>query len=100
MVKNKRLPSTDSNLAAYILRRLLILFVQDSLFKVYQGVFPSTGTVYNSSKELDERGNGLSYLIGKKQIPADSGIVVSDIGSVTNWATVRPMIRCVSAVIR
>ncbi|NLK01648.1 MAG: elongation factor G [Clostridiaceae bacterium] len=74
----------DSNLAAYIFKTIVDPFVgKISLFKVYQGVFPSTGTVYNSSKELDERVNGLSYLIGKKQIPADSGIVAGDIGSVT-----------------
>lgn len=74
----------DSNLAAYIFKTIVDPFVgKISLFKVYQGVFPGTGTIYNSSKELDERVNGLSYLIGKKQVPADSGIVAGDIGSVT-----------------
>ncbi|HHV42940.1 MAG TPA: elongation factor G [Clostridiaceae bacterium] len=71
-------------LAAYIFKTIIDPFVgKISLFKVYQGTFPATGTVFNCEKEIDERVNGLSYLRGKKQITAESGIVAGDIGSVT-----------------
>lgn len=74
----------DGKLAAYIFKTIVDPFVgRISMFKVYRGTFPSSGTVFNANKETDERVNSLSYLRGKKQIAAEAGIVAGDIGAVT-----------------
>lgn len=41
-----------------------------TIFRVYSGVLKADSTIYNSTREVKERIGQVSYLLGKKQIPA------------------------------
>lgn len=69
-------------LAAFVFKTIADPFVgRISLFRVYSGVLKGNSTIYNVSKEKEERIGGLFFMVGKKQIPTDQ-VGVGDIGAV------------------
>lgn len=71
----------DERLLLLYLRLLRILSLDESIiFKVNAGVIKNNMTVYNASKDKEERIGGLFYLVGKKQIPTES-VSAGDIGA-------------------
>ncbi len=74
--------SEKDPMSAFVFKTIADPFVgRISLFRVYSGVFKGNATVYNTSKEKDERVGSLFLMVGKKQIPADQ-IGAGDIGAV------------------
>lgn len=73
--------SVDEPLAAFVFKTIADPFVgRISIFKVNAGVIKNNMTVYNASKDKEERIGGLFYLVGKKQIPTES-VSAGDIGA-------------------
>lgn len=71
----------DDPLAAFVFKTIADPFVgRISIFKVNAGVVKSNMTVYNATKDKEERIGGLFYLVGKKQIPTDA-VSAGDIGA-------------------
>lgn len=69
--------------SAYIFKTYIDPFVGNvSLFKVLSGKITKDQTVYNSSKDEEEKFAGLYRLEGKKQIEV-SEVIAGDIGAVT-----------------
>lgn len=69
-------------LTAFVFKTIADPFVgRISLFRVYSGVLKGNSSIYNVSKEKEERIGGLFYMVGKKQIPTDQ-VGVGDIGAV------------------
>ncbi len=76
-------PDEKAPLAAFVFKTIADPFVgRISMFRVYSGSFKANATVYNSSKEKDERIGSVFLMVGKKQIPTES-INAGDIGAVT-----------------
>jgi len=76
-------PDEKAPLAAFVFKTIADPFVgRISMFRVYSGSFKANSTVYNSSKEKDERIGSVFLMVGKKQIPTDT-INAGDIGAVT-----------------
>ncbi|MDW7656156.1 MAG: elongation factor G [Bacillota bacterium] len=75
----------DANgpLAAFVFKTIADPFVgRISLFKVSSGTLKANSTVYNPTREKEERIGSVFTMIGKKQLPADQ-ICAGDIGAVT-----------------
>lgn len=71
-------------LAAYVFKTIVDPFVgRISMFRVYAGTFPASGSVYNVQKEKEERIGGIFRMRGKKQIACDGGIPAGEIGAVS-----------------
>ncbi|NCA98902.1 MAG: elongation factor G [Clostridia bacterium] len=76
-------PDDKAPLAAFVFKTIADPFVgRISMFRVYSGSFKANATVYNSSKEKDERIGNVFLMVGKKQIPTDV-VNAGDIGAVT-----------------
>ncbi|MDD2457171.1 MAG: elongation factor G [Eubacteriales bacterium] len=76
-------PDEKAPLAAFVFKTIADPFVgRISMFRVYSGSFKANSTVYNSSKEKDERIGSVFLMVGKKQIPTDA-VIAGDIGAVT-----------------
>ena len=76
-------PDEKAPLAAFVFKTIADPFVgRISMFRVYSGSFKANATVYNSSKEKDERIGSVFLMVGKKQIPTDA-VNAGDIGAVT-----------------
>ncbi len=76
-------PDENAPLAAFVFKTIADPFVgRISMFRVYSGSLKANSTVYNSSKEKDERIGNVFFMVGKKQIPTDA-INAGDIGAVT-----------------
>lgn len=74
----------DAPLAAYVFKTIVDPFVgKISMFRVYAGTFPASGSVYNAQKEKEERIGGVFRMRGKKQVNAEGGIPAGDIGAVS-----------------
>lgn len=59
--------SVDEPLAAFVFKTIADPFVgRISIFKVNAGVIKNNMTVYNASKDKEERIGGLFYLVGKE----------------------------------
>jgi len=70
--------SVDEPLAAFVFKTIADPFVgRISIFKVNAGVIKNNMTVYNASKDKEERIGGLFYLVGKKQIPTNLYLLVT-----------------------
>ena len=70
-------------LAAFVFKTIADPFVgRISLFRVYSGTLKANSTVYNPTREKDERVGSLFMMVGKKQLPADQ-VAAGDIGAIT-----------------
>lgn len=69
-------------LAAQVFKTIVDPFVgRISIIRVFQGTFAGTGSVYNATKEKEERINGVFVLRGKKQLEVDH-LEAGDLGAV------------------
>lgn len=73
--------SEEDPLAAFVFKTIVDPFVgRISIFKVNSGSIKANSTVFNATKNKEERIGGLFFLCGKKQIPVDK-ISAGDIGA-------------------
>ncbi len=78
--------SETDELVAFVFKTVADPYVGKlSIFRVISGVMKSDTTVYNSSKEANEKIGRLYVIKGKKQIETDS-VEAGDIGAVTKLA--------------
>ncbi|MDA8169793.1 MAG: elongation factor G [Nitrospiraceae bacterium] len=67
----ERPPDEKSPFSAYVFKTVADPFAgRLSFFRIYSGVLSSDSQVYNSSRGVKERIGQISYLMGKKHIPA------------------------------
>ncbi len=77
-----RKPLATEPLAAYVFKTIADPFAgRLSIFRVYSGVLKADSTVLNSTNGVKERVGQVFYLLGKKQIPAQT-ISAGEIGVV------------------
>ncbi len=70
-VEIERKPAPDSPLAAYVFKTVADPFAgRLSIFRVYSGTLSSDSVAANTSRGVKERIGQISYLFGKKHIPA------------------------------
>ncbi|MBO4637956.1 MAG: elongation factor G [Clostridiales bacterium] len=78
--------SVDDPLAAFVFKTIADPFVgKISIFKVNAGSLKGNSTVYNATKEKEERIGNVFFLQGNKQIPATE-ITAGDIGATSKLA--------------
>lgn len=78
--------SVDDPLAAFVFKTIVDPFVgRISIFKVNAGKISANSTVFNATKNKEERIGSLFFLKGKKQIPTDV-ITAGDIGAAAKLA--------------
>lgn len=78
--------SVDDPLACFIFKTIVDPFVgRISLIKVNAGTLKTNSTVFNATKNKEERIGSLFFLKGKKQIPTDA-ITAGDIGAAAKLA--------------
>lgn len=78
--------NVEDPLAAFVFKTIADPFVgKISIFKVNAGVIKSNTTVYNATKDKEERVGNLFFLLGNKQIPTDV-ISAGDIGATSKLA--------------
>ncbi len=78
--------NVDDPLAAFVFKTIADPFVgKISIMKVNAGVLKANSTVYNATKEKDERVGNLFYLLGNKQIPTDT-LSAGEIGATSKLA--------------
>jgi len=66
-----RTPSPDEPFSAYVFKTVADPFAgRLTLFRVYSGTLKPDSTVFNSVKDASERAGQISYMLGKKQVPA------------------------------
>jgi elongation factor G len=75
--------NANGPLAAFVFKTIADPFVgRISLFKVSSGTLKANSTVYNPTREKEERIGSVFTMVGKKQLPTDQ-ICAGDIGAVT-----------------
>ncbi len=68
-----RKPSEDEPFSAYVFKTIADPFAGKlTIMRVYSGTLKSDSTVYNASSETKERIGQVSYLLGKKQVSAQT----------------------------
>ncbi len=68
-----RNPSPDAPLSAYVFKTISDPFAGKlTVMRVYSGVLKADSTVYNASTDTKERIGQVSYLLGKKQVSAQT----------------------------
>ena len=69
----ERKPDENEPLSAYVFKTIADPYAGKlSLFRVYSGTLKADSTVFNSTSDSKERIGQLFYLLGKKQVPAQS----------------------------
>ncbi|MEW5807590.1 MAG: elongation factor G [Acidobacteriota bacterium] len=77
-----RKPSKEEPYSAFVFKTIADPYAgKISLIRVYSGTIRSDSTVYNASREINERLGGLSFLQGKNQTPAEE-VIAGDIAAV------------------
>jgi elongation factor G len=68
-----RNPSPEAPLSAYVFKTIADPFAGKlTVMRVYSGTLRADSTVYNASTDTKERIGQVSYLLGKKQVPAQT----------------------------
>jgi len=68
-----REPSPEDPFCAYVFKTIADPFAGKlTFFRVYSGTLKPDSTVFNSQKNSNERVGQISYMLGKKQVPAQS----------------------------
>ena len=78
--------NVEDPLAAFVFKTIADPFVgRISIFKVNAGTIKANSTVFNATKQKEERIGNLFFMVGKKQIPTDS-VSAGDIGCAAKLA--------------